>query len=144
MSTTLALLKAPRVVATDIDPRSMKLCVENAKQNGCTARIASSPAPWDRLIPWRDTPPSSAAVNKRDETQVISHRLAWGPEGDRELASVVSAAGGSCPLVVAADCLYDPAPEVHDKLEHTLRGLILRGGCTRVVFSWTVCASTLA
>ena len=118
----------------------MKLCVENAERNGCTARIASSPAPCDRLFPWRATPPPAAT--KGGEAQVISHHLAWGPEGDRELASVMSAAGGSCPLVVAADCLYDPTPEVHEALEHTLRGLILRGGCTRVVFSWTVCVST--
>jgi predicted nicotinamide N-methyase len=133
----LAQLGAPRVVCTDNDPRCIALCVANAESNGCVARAAPPlPPAWRALFPFSPAKPTDA-----EDPQGIVHSLQWGAEGDRELASAVSAAGGRCPLVVAADVLYDPDPLVHAALEHTLRMLILRGGCTQIVLSWTVCPS---
>ena len=125
---TLALLGAPHVIATDLDPRCISLCVENAQRNGCTAKAVMAPAPpWHGFLPFLGA--KQLATEQIGGAQVLAHLLAWGPEGDRDLSSILQRVGrGGFPLVVAADVLYDPDPVVHAALEHTLRGLILRGG----------------
>ena len=141
----LAKLGAARVVPTDIDPHCITLCVANARRNGFTA---TAPAQKRRSAPWHklfQQPSPAVAPPPADATaRVVARLLPWGGAGDHDLSDVVDAAGGSCPLVVAADVLYDRTPAVHAALEHTLRGLILRGGCKRIVMSWMVsCASLL-
>ena len=77
---------------------------------------------------------ANAARNGID-AQVRGMRLQWGDDDDLE--AVLAALGGKCAsLVVAADVLYES--DHADLLEQTLRALISRGGCRRVILAWTV------
>lgn len=80
---------------------------------------------------------SANAARNGIDAQVRGMRLRWGDAEDLEAA--LGALGGKCAsLVVAADVLYESTPTAADELEQTLRALIGRGGCRRVIFCWTV------
>lgn len=78
---------------------------------------------------------ASNAVRNGVASQMRALPLAW---GDGDPTEVVRALGGSSPLILAADCLYDWGPRSSDELERTLRTLIGRGGCRRLCFCWRV------
>ena len=80
---------------------------------------------------------SASAARNGVDGRVRAMRLRWGDSGDLEAALAVLG-GKSASLVVAADVLYESTPAAADELEQTLRALIGRGGCRRVVFCWTV------
>ena len=63
-------------------------------------------------------------------------KLEWGREAD--IDATLAALDGRCSMVVAAEILYEATPSDFDELEKTLRALIGRGGCRRVVFCWSV------
>jgi len=80
---------------------------------------------------------SASAARNGVDGRVRGMRLLWGDDVDLEAALAVL--GGKCAsLVVAADVLYESTPAAADELEQTLRALIGRGGCRRVIFCWTV------
>ena len=80
---------------------------------------------------------SASAARNGVDGRVRAMRLRWGDSGD--LAAALAVLGGkSASLVVAADVLYESTPAAADELEQTLRALIGRGGCRRVIFCWTV------
>ena len=80
---------------------------------------------------------SASAARNGVDGRVRAMRLRWGDSGDLEAALAVLG-GKSASLVVAADVLYESTPAAADELEQTLRALIGRGGCRRVIFCWTV------
>ena len=96
-------------------------------------------------------------------SQLCVRQLSWGEAADADGASNAVGAGGRCAhlivaagvttawppcvtaacarlrcaeLIVAADVLYDWGAESSERLEATLRSLVRRGGCARVLFCW--------
>jgi predicted nicotinamide N-methyase len=103
----LAKLGADRVVATDGDPPSCKLCAVNAGLNDLSASVRACELVWGE--------------SGRGE----------------QLANVLAQVGhaGRCAdWIVGADVVYDA--QSTQELEVTLRGLLSLGGCSLVVIGW--------